>query len=535
MLKQVRNSFKDILDDDERILRLLLILIGTSFLAFSIFSINAPLRGGVPHRWLNIGMCISAYLLAFSLFFLPPGIKTRKLLSAIFIYELNLVNVYLLYGTEHMDMYAYQFIVTYVISTYFFNTIKAVAQFVIVINAAVICAAFTSHAKSTSPTDFYMTYIACQIVFLVLYRYRYKIEQDLSESEKKYRLLAENSFDLICIHDAKGRVEFVSPSIKKLLGYEPEDVTGMYPAVVVHPDDLEIMKSLDLADPMHPFLQKPVQFRLRNHLGEYHWFETIFTIIDNGEGTEGAVLSQSRDIRRSKNYQQQLEERTQELERSNADLETFAFVSSHDMQEPLRMISNYTQLIKKRYHGKLDKDADEYIDYASNGAANLQQLIRDLLSYSRITRTEIKKTRVSMNDLLRELLKNIEMEVKEKNASIVYEDLHSTHGDRNLLMLIMQNLILNGIKYNRSMLPEIKISSQIQDKKVIYRVVDNGIGIEAKHRQRIFEPFQRLNTKAEFPGTGLGLAICKKIIERLGGEIWVEGIGSIFYFSLPAE
>ena len=163
------------------------------------------------------------------------------------------------------------------------------------------------------------------------------------------------------------------------------------------------------------------------------------------------------------------------------------------------------------------------IDYASNGAANLQQLIRDLLSYSRITRAEIKKTRVSMNDLLRELLKNIEMEVKEKNAKVIYGDLLPANADRNLLMLIMQNLVLNGIKYNRSMLPEVKITSEQQEKKIIFRMVDNGIGIEEKHRQKIFEPFQRLHTKAEFSGTGLGLAICKKIVERLGGEIWVEG------------
>ncbi len=538
MLKQIRNLFVNILDDDERILRLLLILIGTSFLAFAIFSINVPLRGYIPHRWLNIAMCISAYALALALIFLPPGVKTRKLLSAIYIYELNLVNVYLLYGTEHMDMYAYQFIVTYVISTYFFNTVRAVAQFVVIINIAVIGVAFTSYARCTSPTDFYMTYVACQVVFLVLYRYRFKIEQDLGESEKKYRLLAENSFDLICIHDTKAKVLFASPSIKRLLGYNPEDIVGMYPVSVVHPDDLAVMASLNLGDPSHPFLQKPVQFRLRNIEGEYIWFETIFTLMDEDDGQGGTVLSQSRDIRRSKNYQQQLEERSLELERSNADLETFAFVSSHDMQEPLRMISNYTQLLKKRYHGKLDKDADEYIDYASNGAANLQQLIRDLLSYSRITRAEIKKTRVSMNDLLRELLKNIEMEVREKNAKVIYDDLLPANADRNLLMLIMQNLVLNGIKYNRSMLPEIKITSEQQDKKIIFRIVDNGIGIEEKHRQKIFEPFQRLNTKAEFPGTGLGLAICKKIIERLGGEIWVEGgmdMGSIFYFSLPVE
>lgn len=538
MLNRAKNYFIGVFSDDARLLRVLLFLLGVSFTAFALFSVNAPLKGFIPHRAINSFEAACAFTLCALLFFYHPDAEKRRILGIGFIYMLNLVNVYLLYGTEHRDMYAFQFIVTYVISTYFFSTIRSVLIFVAIINVAVAGAAFTSHAQSSSPVDFYMTYVASQAVFFILYRYRFKIEQELEESEKKYRLLAENSFDLICIHDSRGKVQFASPSIKRLLGYDASEVVGMYPVELGHPGDVPMMRSVDLSNADRSFLTRPVQFRLRSKDGEYIWFETIFTLIDKQDGDGEAILSQSRDIRRSKKYQEQLEERTRELERSNADLETFAFVSSHDMQEPLRMISNYTQLLKKRYYGKLDADADEYLNYASNGASNLQQLIRDLLSYSRITRTEIKKTHVSMNDLLREMLKNIEMEVREKNATVVYEDLQSAQGDRNLLMLIMQNLVLNGIKYNRSMLPQVKITSARQDRKVIFSISDNGIGIDEKHKQKIFEPFQRLHTKAEYPGTGLGLAICKKIVERLDGDIWVEsgvGAGSTFHFSLPAE
>jgi light-regulated signal transduction histidine kinase (bacteriophytochrome) len=259
-------------------------------------------------------------------------------------------------------------------------------------------------------------------------------------------------------------------------------------------------------------------------------------MMKDSNGTSGVVLSQTRNISRSKKYQLELEERTSELERSNADLETFAFVSSHDMQEPLRMIANYTQLLKKRYAGKLDKDAEEYIDFANKGAIHLQQLIRDLLAYSRINRTEIKKEVVSMNGLLVELLKTIQLEIEEKKAKVVYTNLNRLLADRNQLMLLMQNLVLNGIKYNQTENPEVMISSEVKGKEVVFCVADNGIGIDFKHQQRIFEPFHRLHTKAEYPGTGLGLSICKKIIERMGGKLWVEsemGKGSKFFFSLP--
>jgi len=176
-------------------------------------------------------------------------------------------------------------------------------------------------------------------------------------------------------------------------------------------EDKYIIRKLNQYAPNHPSLKEPIQYRIRAKDGSYVWVETIFVVTEDSAGFKGNILSQARDISKNKWIQLELEERTKELERSNADLETFAFVSSHDMQEPLRMITKYIQLLKKRYGGQLDSQADEYIDFANRVASNLQQLIRDLLAYSRITRTELKKEYFSADELVKQLLKNIEVEL----------------------------------------------------------------------------------------------------------------------------
>ena len=535
MVKKIYASFSNIIVDDLKGSRLIFFLIGLAFLAFAMFAANVPLVGGIPHRLLNYIPSFTSFLFLGIVTFFNIGGEARQRLIVALIYEINLINVYLLYGTQHMDMYAYQFMLGYVLSSYFFHSKRSLFQFILVINCGVLLTAFTSHAKSSGAIDFYMTFIVCQVVWAILYRFRFSIEDKLSDSEKKYRLLAQNSFDLICIHDNTAKLEFVSPSIKRLLGYEPAELIGKYPLEFAHEEDVYIMRSLNFKDPELPFLNKPVQLRLRHANGEYLWFEVVFTTIEEGNSESGFVLSQSREIGERKQYQLALEERTKELERSNADLETFAFVSSHDMQEPLRMIANYTQLLKKKYSDKIDKEAGEYIDFANKGAVGLQQLIRDLLAFSRITRTDIRKTPVNMNLLMDELMRNIKLELQEKNADVVYEDLHVVEGDKNMVMLVMQNLILNGVKYNQSEKPEVKISCTKMGKAVTFCIADNGIGIDKKYQQRIFEPFHRLHTKTEYPGTGLGLSICKKIIERSGGKIWVESepeCGTKFFFSL---
>lgn len=536
-VQRFKRFIDSVIEDDLRQSRLLFFLVSVAFLFFGLYGANVPLKGYIPHRALNYLDALTAFIIFLLLQFTEFGRKHRVSLAYVFIYQMNLINVYLLYSTAFMDAYAYQYIISYVVSAWFFKTKKSLTRYVVVINVAMLIVSFFSKHNSASVIDFYMTYLVSQVVFIVLLRYRFSIEEKLQESEQKYRLIAEHSFDLICVHDSGGKLEFVSPSIKRLLGYDAEHFIGKWPIELLHPDDEAVIRSVTF-DKANAQISKPIQFRLKNSEGKYRWFETIFTLLESPDGVSNVALSQTRDISRSKQYQFALEERSRELERSNADLETFAFVSSHDIQEPLRMISNYMQLLKKRYDTELDDQAREYIEFANKGAVHLQHLIRDLLSYSRISRAALKQEPVQMEQLLREVKQNIRLQLEEKKVNIIAQgELIPVIADHNLLMLVVQNLILNGIKYNTSNEPTVTIVSKLEGNVVHYTFTDNGIGIDEKHQQKIFEPFHRLHTKKEYPGTGLGLSICKKIVERLGGSIWVQsqpGNGASFSFTLPA-
>lgn len=233
---------------------------------------------------------------------------------------------------------------------------------------------------------------------------------------------------------------------------------------------------------------------------------------------------------------QTLEKSVAELGRSNADLQQFAYVASHDLQEPLRMVSSYTQLIAKRYRGKLDADADEFIGYAVDGATRMQKLIQDLLAYSRLSTTAREFAPAPMGAVLNCALDNMVNAVKESQAVITHDRLPTVRGDAQQLAHVFQNLLSNAIKFSGNTPPRIHISARREEEEWRFAVRDEGIGIDPQYAGRIFVIFQRLHTRAEYPGTGIGLAICKKIIERHGGRIWVEselGKGATFWFSIP--
>jgi signal transduction histidine kinase len=227
-----------------------------------------------------------------------------------------------------------------------------------------------------------------------------------------------------------------------------------------------------------------------------------------------------------------------ELSRSNAELEQFAYVASHDLQEPLRMVSSFTQLLAKRYQGRLDRDADEFIGFAVDGANRMQQLINDLLAYSRVGTRGKPLAPTDLNEVLSNAEANLSEAVKESGAVVLHGPLPIVDGDQVQLTQLFQNLLANAIKFHARETPRIEISARAQGGDWLVLVQDNGIGIAPEHRERIFAIFQRLHGRGEYPGTGIGLAICKKIVERHGGRIWVEtapGGGAIFYFSLPGE
>ncbi len=256
-----------------------------------------------------------------------------------------------------------------------------------------------------------------------------------------------------------------------------------------------------------------------------------------GEKSVGRVWS-FRDITKRQRTEEALKRTADELARSNADLRQFAYAASHDLREPLRSIAGFVRLLEKRYRGKIDEKADEFIDFIIDGVKRMDSLIHDLLEYSRVDTKCKDFGPVNCSIALQEAVNNLRSAIEESGAELTYDLLPTVIADSSQLSRIFQNLISNAIKFRGNEPLKISISVQQKGDEWIFSVKDNGIGIDPQFFERIFVIFQRLHTISEYEGTGLGLTICKKIVERHGGRIWVEsepGKGSTFFFTLPAE
>ncbi|MGH9388560.1 MAG: sensor histidine kinase, partial [Vicinamibacteria bacterium] len=242
------------------------------------------------------------------------------------------------------------------------------------------------------------------------------------------------------------------------------------------------------------------------------------------------------DMTERKHAEKILRERAEELARSNEDLERYAYVASHDLQEPLRMVSSFVQLLEKKYAEQLDEPAQQYIASAVQGAKRMHRLIKDLLAYSRAGRPGRPFEPVSCQEAVRAALSTLEMAVREGGAEVTVDRLPVVQGDRAQLEQLFQNLIGNAVKFHGENPPRVRIAARVDGADWLLSVSDNGIGIEAEYTDKIFAMFRRLHGGSDYPGTGIGLAICKRIVQRHGGRIWVEskpGEGSIFYFTIP--
>ena len=240
----------------------------------------------------------------------------------------------------------------------------------------------------------------------------------------------------------------------------------------------------------------------------------------------------------SESTEHRLGEQAVELNRSNRDLEEFAYVASHDLQEPLRMVVSYLQLLERRYKGKLDSDADEFIGFAVDGAKRMQALINDLLAYSRVGRAAGHTGRVDTTDVVERAVEDLRRAIDDSGAVVTHDSLPAVWGDASQIRQLFQNLIANAIKFHGPERPAIHVSGDaaVGSADAEFGVADNGIGIEPEYQERIFKLFQRLHGRGTYPGTGIGLAVCKKIVERHGGRIWVQsspGQGATFRFTLP--
>ena len=270
--------------------------------------------------------------------------------------------------------------------------------------------------------------------------------------------------------------------------------------------------------------------------------KAILNILEDFDGEKSKVEAANEgllhEIVERRQAEQALVDKTNELGRSNADLEQFAYVASHDLQEPLRMVSSYVQLFEKRYRGQVDEQADKYIQYAVEGARRMSLLIGGLLEYSRVGRDETTPVIVSTEQALERAMFNLRVVIEESGAAVSHDPLPEVVADAGQLAQVFQNLLGNAMKFRApGVAPRVHVTAARRGDDWLFGVEDNGIGIAPQHAERVFVIFQRLHERTQYPGTGIGLAICKKVVERHGGRIWVEsepGRGATFRFTLPA-
>ncbi len=340
--------------------------------------------------------------------------------------------------------------------------------------------------------------------------------------------------DPIMILDTENRIVRVNRAMKERLRTVPGELIGQHCYTVVHgtqcPPDF-CPHRLTCQDGQ----QHVAEISEPNLGGDF--LVSTTPLFDN-EGKVEGIVHVARDITKRKRTEMELERHAERLKLSNQDLERFAYVASHDLREPLRMVTSFAQLLSERYKGKLDPDADEFIEYIVDGATRMDALVNDLLDYSRVTSRIKPMEMTDMNEPVDQALKNLSVLIKERNAKISVGRLTQAMVDQSQMTMVFQNLISNSIKFCREDVPEIAIGSFPQADEVVFSVRDNGIGIDPAYHQKIFEIFQRLHGRGEYSGTGIGLAICRRIVERHGGRIWVEseeGKGSTFFFTIPME
>jgi PAS domain S-box-containing protein len=361
------------------------------------------------------------------------------------------------------------------------------------------------------------------------------VEEALENSEALYHSLVDHLPVNISRKDLQGRITFANRRVCETLGMPLEKLVGL--------TDFDLFPP-DLAQKYQADDQRVIE------TGQT--FECVEEHADPGQGRIYVQVlkapvydSQERiigiqviwwDVTDKKRAEDELRRTAEELARSNRELEQFAYVASHDLQEPLRMVASYVQLLERRYKGKLDADADDFIRFSVDGALRMQRLISDLLAYARVGSRGKPFQPVKLESVYAEATANLQAAIRAEKAKVTRDPLPTIPGDAGQLVQLLQNLIANGIKFHGAEPAQVHVSASHEGDHWRFTVRDNGIGIDPQYRDKIFGIFQRLHGKGEYAGTGIGLAICKKIVERHNGQIWVDselGKGCAFCFTLP--
>ncbi len=355
------------------------------------------------------------------------------------------------------------------------------------------------------------------------------------ESEKRFRSLFEAAPEFIYLLDLEGTIEKVNKSVIDNSGYAESELIDRPIAnfLSTRSQPIALKGFSDLLE--KGYYRQEVEFVCQD--STVVTMDCSGTIVGDSQADDAYVLVIQRNISDRKRMENTLIKTNQELRLSNAELEKFAYLASHDLREPLRMVTSFTQLLAKRYGGQLDDDADQIIGFAVDGAARMEELIHDLLEYSRIGKVDNNLGTVDCEQVLQQAQTNLQVLIQESKVEITHQPLPKVIGERIQLIQLFQNLLENAIVYrDRNRVTTIEVGAKEETQQWLFWVKDNGIGISEQYQPQIFQIFQRLHSKQEYPGTGIGLAICLKIIERHEGKIWVEsspGNGSTFYFTLP--
>jgi PAS domain S-box-containing protein len=363
---------------------------------------------------------------------------------------------------------------------------------------------------------------------------RKRAEEALSASEVRYRRLFETAKDGILILDAEtGMIVDVNPFLIEMLGFSHEQLTGK--AIW----EIGLFKDIASSKAKFDELQRQGYVRYKDlpletadgRRIEVEFISNVYTV-----DHQKVIQCNIWDITDRKQAQDKLKKALLDLERSNKELEQFAYVASHDLQEPLRMVASFTQLLEKRYKDQLGQDAKDFIRFAADGANRMQSLINDLLAYSGVGARGKPLEPTDCHAVLGQAIVNLSMVIEDNHAIVTSDELPTVMADASQMVQLFQNLVGNAIKFRDEELPRIHVSALEKGNEWVFSVKDNGIGIDPQFSERIFVAFQRLHSREKYPGTGIGLAICNKIVDRHGGKIWIEselGKGSTFYFTMP--
>jgi PAS domain S-box-containing protein len=354
----------------------------------------------------------------------------------------------------------------------------------------------------------------------------------MTSSFQGFRSLIEHSPDAISVVDRQGEILYGSASTTKLFGYQPQELVGRNCLELIHPEDRDHSSRR-----LREVLAKPAGLhqwdaRIRHKNGDYCWVETTVSNLLS-ESEVQAIVVQQRDINARRMAEMECQQRTDELTRSNTRLEEFAYTAAHDLREPLRAISAYTELLVEEM--QMDANAAQMAKFIVAGTIRMSTLIDDLLSFAS-TGVRAPSRPVDLQDAVAQAIQNLILDIKTSGAKITVERLPVVPGNEIHLVRLFQNLIGNAIKYRAEEAPEIRLEVERQGPDWVLKIKDNGLGIARENHARVFLPFVRLANR-DIPGTGLGLAVCKNIVEELGGTIWVDsepGAGSTFSFTIAA-